>query len=119
LGHRLRLTTCWLESTKLGNPHSGSKIWKALDREIGKPGENRAQIVARWEFQPAAAFHDRENRFNLTSRLGTADVHPVLGAVTSRDSAEPSVWRVRDFFPLGGRPMVTVNENGGREKQRG
>ena len=24
-----------------------------------------------------------------------------------------------DFFPLGGRPMVTVKKNGGREKQRG
>jgi len=23
------------------DPHSGSKVWKAPDREIGKPGENR------------------------------------------------------------------------------
>jgi len=41
----------------LGDPRSGSKVWEALDREIGKPGENRGQIVANWEFQPAAAFH--------------------------------------------------------------
>jgi hypothetical protein len=35
----------------LGDPRSGSKVWEALDREIGKPGENRDQIVANWEFQ--------------------------------------------------------------------
>jgi hypothetical protein len=61
-----------------GGPRGGSEIWEALDREIGKPGENRGQIVAYWEFQPAAAFHDRENRCNLRSRLWTADVYPVL-----------------------------------------
>jgi hypothetical protein len=61
----------------LGDPRCGSKVWKALDREIGKPGENRGQIVAHWEFQPAAAFHDRENRRNLRSCLWTADVYPV------------------------------------------
>jgi hypothetical protein len=64
----------------LGDPRSGSKVWEALDREIGKPGENRAQIVAHWDFQPAAAFHDRENRRNLRSRQWTADVYPVLPA---------------------------------------
>ncbi len=42
-----------------------------------------------------------------------------LGPPLRETSAEPSVWRVRDFFPLGGRPVVTVKENGGREKQRG
>ena len=61
-----------------GDPRSGSKVWEALDREIGKPGENRSQIVAHGEFQPAAAFHDRENRRNLRTRLWTADVDPVL-----------------------------------------
>jgi hypothetical protein len=35
-----------------GDPRSRSKVWEALDREIGKPGENRGQIVAHWEFQP-------------------------------------------------------------------
>jgi hypothetical protein len=64
----------------LGDPYSRSKVWEALDREIGKPGENRRQVVARREFQPAAAFHDRENRRNLGSRLWTADVYPVLAA---------------------------------------
>jgi hypothetical protein len=52
----------------LGDPRSGSEVWEALDREIGKPGENRGQIVPHREFQPAAAFHDRENRRNLGSR---------------------------------------------------
>jgi hypothetical protein len=45
-------------------------------------------------------------------------IHP-LGPPLRGTSAEPSVWWVRDFFPLGGRPVVTVKENGGREKQRG
>jgi hypothetical protein len=43
----------------LGDPRSRSKVWEALDRKIGKPGENRGQIVTNWEFQPAAAFHYR------------------------------------------------------------
>ena len=30
-------------------------------RRVGNPGENRGQVVAHWKFQPAAAFHDREN----------------------------------------------------------
>src|ERR1039458_5881049 len=39
----------------LGDPRSRSKVWGAVDREIAKPGENPGQIVARWEFQSAAA----------------------------------------------------------------
>src|SRR5271156_533200 len=39
----------------LGDPRSGSKVWEALDREIRKPRENRRQIVADGEFQPATA----------------------------------------------------------------
>jgi hypothetical protein len=41
-----------------GDPRSGSKVWEAPDREIGKPGENRGKIAAHRNFQPAAAFHD-------------------------------------------------------------
>jgi len=63
-----------------GDARSGSKVWEAPDREIGKPGENHGQVVAHWEFQPAAAFHDRENRRNLGSRQWAADVYPVLPA---------------------------------------
>ena len=53
----------------LGDPRSGSKVWEPLDREIGKSGEDRGQIVAHRELQPPTAFHDRENRRNLWSRL--------------------------------------------------
>jgi len=41
----------------LGDPDSGGKVWEALDRAISESGKNRSQIVARWEFQSAAAFH--------------------------------------------------------------
>jgi hypothetical protein len=41
-----------------GDPRSRSKVWKTADREIGKPGENRGEIIAHCEFQPAAAFND-------------------------------------------------------------
>jgi hypothetical protein len=61
-----------------GDPRSGSKAWEALDREIGKPGENRGKIVAHRNVQPTAAFHHRENRCNLRSCLWTTDVYPVL-----------------------------------------
>jgi hypothetical protein len=43
-----------------GDPHGGSKVWKAADREIGKPGENRGKVIAHRDLEPAAAFHDRE-----------------------------------------------------------
>jgi hypothetical protein len=63
-----------------GDPCSWSEVWEALDREIGEPGKNRGEIVAHREFQPSAAFHDREDRRNLRSRMQTADVHPVLSS---------------------------------------
>src|ERR1700730_12357659 len=62
----------------LGETHSGSKVWKAPDRKIGKPGENRGKVSAHRDLQPTAAFHDRENRCNLRSRLWAADGDPVL-----------------------------------------
>jgi hypothetical protein len=62
----------------LRDPRSGSKGWKALDREIGESGKNRCQIVSDGDFQPTAAFHDRENRRDLWPRLGAAYVYPVL-----------------------------------------
>ena len=52
----------------LGNPNGGSKVWEAPDLEIGKPGEDRGQIVAQQELQSPTAFHDRENCSNLRSR---------------------------------------------------
>jgi hypothetical protein len=65
----------------LGDPHSGSKIWKAPDREICKPGENRGKVMAHRDLQPTAAFHDRENRRNLRSCLWAADLQPILSCM--------------------------------------
>jgi len=67
-----------------GDPHCGSMVWKAPDREIGKPGENRGEIIAHRDLQPTAAFCDRENRCNLRSRLRATDVDPVLPAQCHR-----------------------------------
>ena len=67
-----------------GDPHSGSKVWKAPDREISKSGENRRKVVAHRDLQPTAAFHDRENCRNLRSRLWAADVQPILSAKSYR-----------------------------------
>jgi len=68
----------------LGDPHSGSKVWKAPDGEIGEAGENRGKVIAHRDLQPAAAFHDRENRRNLRSRLWAADVDPILSTKSYR-----------------------------------
>ena len=68
----------------LRNPRSGSKVWEVLDRAISESGKNHGQVVAHWDFQPAAAFHDREDGRNLRSRLWTADVYPVLPAQSNR-----------------------------------
>jgi hypothetical protein len=66
------------------DPHSGSKVWKAPDREIGEPGENRGKVIAHRDLQPTAAFHDRENRRNLRPRLWAADVQPILSTKSYR-----------------------------------
>src|SRR5271167_2759466 len=58
-------------------PGSGRKCRNALDGEIGKSGKDRRKIVAHWEFQPSAAFHDRKDRRDLRSGLGGADEDPV------------------------------------------
>ena len=62
----------------LRDPRSGSKVCEALDRAIGEPGEKRGQVFAHGEFQPAAAFHDRQNRRDLWPRLWAAYVYPIL-----------------------------------------
>jgi integrase len=74
----------------LGDPRSGSKVWKALDREIGKPGENRGQVVAHWKFQPPAACSHRFAEY-LRIVPGTASVHRVHGLNGSRT---PRILRV-------------------------
>jgi len=59
-----------------GNPHGGSKVRDPLDWEVTEPGENRGKVIAHRNSYPTAAFHDRENRRNLRSRLWAADVQP-------------------------------------------
>ena len=81
-----------------GDPHSRCKVGKAPDREIGKSGKNRSQIVAHWEFQPAAAFHDRQNRRNLWSRLWTAYVQPILSTKSYRTHGVLRQLTFFDFF---------------------
>jgi hypothetical protein len=49
---------------------AGVRSGEARDWEIGKPGENRGKIVAHWELDPAADFHDRENRCYLRPASG-------------------------------------------------
>ncbi len=67
-----------------GDPHSGSKVWKAPDGEIGKARENRGKVIAHRDLQPTAAFHDRENRRNLRYRLWAADMQPILSTQSYR-----------------------------------
>jgi len=67
-----------------GGPHSGSEIREAPDPEIGNPGQDRCQIVTHGDLQPAAAFHDRENRCNLRSCQWAADVYPVFSTQCHR-----------------------------------
>ena len=66
------------------DPHSGSKVWKAPDREIGKSEKNSGKVIAHLDLQSTAAFHDRENRRNLRSRLWAADVQPILSTKSYR-----------------------------------
>ena len=56
---------------------SGSKVWEALNREIGEPGYNRSHIFAHWEFQSTATLHHRKNRRDLRSGLRPFDVDPI------------------------------------------
>ena len=57
---------------------------RAADRQIGKCGEDRGQIVAHSEFQPATAFRDRKNGCDHRSRLWAAYVDPVLSTESHR-----------------------------------
>jgi hypothetical protein len=54
------------------------------NRQIGKSGEDLGQMVAQRELQPPTAFHDRENRCDLRSRLWAAYVDPVLSTQSHR-----------------------------------
>jgi hypothetical protein len=62
----------------LRGPGTRDEFREAPDREVGKSGEDRCQVVAYGDSEPSAAFHDRENRRDLWPRLGATDVYPVL-----------------------------------------
>src|ERR1035438_10072354 len=68
----------------LDDPRSGSKIWEAPDREIGKPRENRGQIVAHWEFQPPVGFSCTASKNCLLAPDPSVENHDPL-----TKSAEP------------------------------
>lgn len=87
-----------------GNPHRGSKVWKTPDRKIGKAGENRGKIVARRDLQPTAAFHDRENRRNLRSRLWAAMCN--------------QFFRPRAIGRMGFSARLVLSSNSGYSKKR-
>src|ERR1700686_1277516 len=78
----------------LGDPDSGSTVWKAPDREIGKPGENRGKVLAHRDLQPTAAFHDRENRCNLRSCQWAAGTGGVGGQEIA-EAARTELWAGR------------------------
>ena len=69
-GGRLMLNECW--ATHAAGVRSGRR-W--IGRSA-KPWGNLSQIVPHREFQPAAAFHDRENRRDFGIRQWAADVYP-------------------------------------------
>src|ERR1035441_8457089 len=78
-----RMRLGWSRGTRKNWPWSQTvsrayECREAPDREIGKPGENRGKVIAHRDLQPTAAFHYRENRCNLRSRLWAADVQPIL-----------------------------------------
>ncbi len=58
------------------NPTCGSKVRKAVDMATGKSRKGRCQVVADGDFQPPAAFYNRQNRRDLRPRLWAADVDP-------------------------------------------
>src|SRR5271156_3751715 len=111
-----------------GDPHSGSKVWKAPNRAISKPGENRGKVIAHRDLQPTAAFHDRENRRNLRSRLWAADVQPILSTKSYRTHgvlrqviAQFKFWIFQEsgkFPPQCERVVASLAECAGRQCNR-
>jgi hypothetical protein len=98
-----------------GDPRSGSKVWEAPDWEIGKPGENRSQVVAHWQSDPAAGFHDREN-----ATFGPASDCRCAGATVQRPGprASPGV-RVGGSFAVKMKKPATAHARVVLNKGRG
>jgi hypothetical protein len=62
-----------------GDPHCGSKVWKAPDREIGKPRENRGKAIAHHGIQP---LHRETRKVAKTGdwagAVETSAIHPIF-----------------------------------------
>ena len=59
-----------------GDPHSGSKVWEAPDRQIGKSGKNRGKVVAHRNFQPRQLSTTENGLFiGLKTRGGSSIGH--------------------------------------------
>ncbi len=74
----------------LGDPLSGSEVWKALDREIGTPGENRKRL--RWALQ-------NKNRWPLKRLTGQSvpnqtvqPLEPLAHVGDSGGQIDPGGW---------------------------
>ena len=80
----------------VGDPHGGSKGWEALDGEIGKPAENRGQVVAHGEFQSTTPIKPRK----MPRRT-------LLMAISSRISL-PQSGHVSNFCGLRHGPLEPV-----------
>jgi hypothetical protein len=55
-----------------------SKVRDALTRRIGKPGQDVGEVIARWDFEPAAAFDNGEDGGDLRPGFFAAQMQPVL-----------------------------------------
>ena len=74
----------------LGNPRSGCKIWETLDREIGKPGENRGQVVADWEFLPQCGASIGQALLRALEGNATDCATSILPRISSSGGLAPS-----------------------------
>jgi hypothetical protein len=59
-----------------GSPRRRGKVGKALDGNVGNTWQDGGQIVADRDLQPAARFHDGQNRRHLRSSLPAAYMDP-------------------------------------------
>ena len=83
------------------------------------------KVIAHWDLQPTAAFHDRENRCNVRSRLWAGDVNPVLPTQshTTHGILRQVIARLKfrifqkscKFPPKRERGLVSLAECAGRQ----
>jgi len=87
----------------LGDPRSGRKLWEAVDREIGTPGENRGQVVAHGDFNLRQLSTTERIAATLGPALQTADVfNPYFGPASETAKAQNNnVFRVFRYTEKG------------------